>query len=221
MNKSYAPEKVTEPNATGLPAGELSKLLDHPLIDRALERHDQFGKVLHRLPAPLDEFRLVAAAGARDVDFGVLAGEAHREPFLALAAIAALPGTPGDRARDVVDQPVADFGELLHRPHAGLHVELAAGGIPGVFAGIDAALRHLPDMGVVDMLDAAGTAADEDQPVAVDQHDADAGAIGQILITRHSANASCDHTACAQKGPPKEPARCGEPLNMELNLARF
>jgi hypothetical protein len=35
--------------------------IDDARIHGALERHDQVGKVLHRLPAPLDEFWLVAA----------------------------------------------------------------------------------------------------------------------------------------------------------------
>src|SRR4051812_13130317 len=72
-------------------AREPGKFLDHPFVDRPLERDDQLGKVLHRLPAPVDEFSLVAAAGIRHVDFMVLAGESHREPLLALAAIASLP----------------------------------------------------------------------------------------------------------------------------------
>jgi len=37
----------------------------------------------------------VAAAGIGDVDLAVLDGEARREPFLPLAAIAALPGAAG------------------------------------------------------------------------------------------------------------------------------
>ena len=41
---------------------ELRERLHDPLVDLALERHDQVGKILHRLPAPVDEFRLVAAA---------------------------------------------------------------------------------------------------------------------------------------------------------------
>src|ERR1700692_2548720 len=105
------------PGMTGshLAAREPGKFLHHALIDRPLERNDQVGEILHRLPAPADELRLVAAAGARDIDFGVLAGETHRVPFLPLAAIAALPGATGHGARDVVDQPVRDLAELLER----------------------------------------------------------------------------------------------------------
>src|ERR1700733_3893609 len=150
-------------------AGELRKFLHHALIDRPLERHDQIREIFHRLPAPFDELGLVAAAGAGDIDFLVVAGEANREPLLALAAIAALPGAPRHRARDVIGQPVRHLAELLDRADAGFLVELALGGFPGVLAGIDAALRHLPDMGIIDMLDAAGAAADEDTPGAVEQ----------------------------------------------------
>src|SRR5690606_32025771 len=53
--------------------------------------------------------------------------------------------------------------------------------------GIDAALRHLPDMGFVDMFRAAFASPDKHQAVPVDQCDADAGAIRQIIIgMRHS-----------------------------------
>src|SRR5436309_8475084 len=128
---------------------ELGKLLHHALIDRALERNDQIGKIFHWLPAPAVELRLVTAAGTFDVDLGVAAGEPQRVPFLPLAAIAALPGAPGDDAGDVVDQPVRHLAELLDRPDAGLLIEFALRRRPGVFAGVDAALRHLPDMGLI------------------------------------------------------------------------
>src|SRR5450432_3178144 len=78
-----------------LATGEPGKFLHHALVDRPLERHDQVGKIFHRLPAPVDELRLVAAAGARHIDFGIRTGETDRVPFLPLAAIAALPGAPG------------------------------------------------------------------------------------------------------------------------------
>src|SRR5687767_4593986 len=57
---------------------EPCKLLHHALIHRPFERDDQVGKVPDRLPAPGDEFLLVAG-GALDVDLVVLAGEAHRD----------------------------------------------------------------------------------------------------------------------------------------------
>src|SRR5690242_15717162 len=119
-----------------LGACELGKLLDHAFVDRAFERNDQLGEVLHRLPAPVDEFRLMAAAGVGDVDFAVLAGEAHREPLLPLAAIATFPGASGDGSWNVVDQPIADLAELFDRADAGFLIEFAPGRFPGVFTGI-------------------------------------------------------------------------------------
>src|ERR1700682_3196235 len=171
-------------------AREFRKLLHHALIDRALERNDQVGEILHRLPARADEFRLVAAAGAGNIYLGVLAGETNRKPFLPLATIAALPGAPGHGAWNVVDQPIRDLAEFLDRADAGLLIQFALRGSPGILTGIDAALRHLPDVRLIDMFDAAGAATDEDQPGCVDQHHADACSIGQVFVARHSVKAS-------------------------------
>src|SRR5262249_35527742 len=132
------------------------------------------------------EFGLVAAARAGDVDFGILAGEARRIPFLPLPAIAALPSSSGHSARDIVDQPVRDLAEPFNRADAGLFVKLSLCRLPGVLAGVDAALWHLPDMGLVDMLNAAGSPADENQPGRVEQHHPNAGSIGQVFVARHS-----------------------------------
>ena len=53
-----------------LPLREAREFLHHAFVDLALERHHQVGEVLHRLPAPFDEFRLVGAAGRMlHVDF--------------------------------------------------------------------------------------------------------------------------------------------------------
>src|SRR5262249_11200613 len=153
---------------------KLQKFPHHAIVDRALERNDQIREIFHRLPAPADELGLVAAGRMLDIDLAVLAGEAHGEPFLPLAAIASLPGAPCHRAWNVVGEPVRDFAELLDRADAGLLVELALGGFPGVLAGIDATLWHLPDVAFVDMLDAGGAATDENQPFLIDQHHADA-----------------------------------------------
>src|ERR1700761_5414509 len=170
---------------------ELGEFLDHALVDGTLERNDQVREILHRLPAPADELGLVpATGGACDIDLVVLASEAYGVPFLSLTAIAALPGPPCDGARYVVDQPVRHFGDFLDRADAGFLIKLALGGFPGVLTGIDAALRHLPDMSFVDMLDAAGPATDEDEPGCVHQHHADTGSIGQVFVTRHSVRAS-------------------------------
>src|SRR6266478_5764065 len=181
---------------------EVGKFLHHALVNRPFERNDQIGKILHRLPTPVDELRLVAtAAGTRHIDLVVLAGEANRVPFLPLAAIAALPGAPGNGAWNVIDQPVRDLAELLDRADTGFLVELALRGLPGVLAGIDAALRHLPNVGFVDVFDAAGAATDEDEPFRVDQHHADACSVGQVFVARHSVKASCGHRHDPARNP--------------------
>src|SRR5262245_44612179 len=82
--------------------GEPRELLDHLLIDLALERDDESRQLLHPLPAPFGKFRLVPAGRARNVDLVLIAGEAHCEPFLSLSAILALPGLADNVARDVV-----------------------------------------------------------------------------------------------------------------------
>src|SRR5262245_24410276 len=92
---------------------EARELLHHPLIGLALERHNQVGKVFHRLPAPFDEFRIVAAARMCHVDLAVVAGEAQREPFLLLATVLAIPGLANDLARNVVAQPLVDRAQAL------------------------------------------------------------------------------------------------------------
>src|ERR1041385_3865821 len=66
---------------------EFRERLHHPLVGVALERHHQVRKIFDRLPAPFDEFGIVPAAWAFDVDLAVLAGEAERVPLLGLAAI--------------------------------------------------------------------------------------------------------------------------------------
>ena len=60
-----------------------------------------------------------------------------------------------------------DLAEFFDRADAGLFVKFALCRLPGVFAGIDAPLWHLPDMGFVDMLNAAGAPADETSPAAL------------------------------------------------------
>src|SRR3954466_7931636 len=54
-------------------------------IHLAPERHHEIGDMVEPLPAPLVEFRLLSVARRQRIDFAVLAGEAQREPFLALA----------------------------------------------------------------------------------------------------------------------------------------
>jgi hypothetical protein len=89
-----------------LPLRERREFLHHLLVDRPLERHDQIGEMVQRFPAPLGEFRLVTPGRIGDVDFAVVAGEPQRVPFLALAAIFAVPGLAGELGRNVVAEPL-------------------------------------------------------------------------------------------------------------------
>src|SRR5262245_56791578 len=110
------------------------ELFDHPLVDRPFERNDQRRQLVHRLPSPVHELRLVAAGRMPDVDLRILAGETQRVPLLRLPAELALPGFPDNFARDVVAQPLRHFAELLDRSDAGLLVELAQRRLVGVLA---------------------------------------------------------------------------------------
>src|SRR3954447_22111188 len=93
-------------------ARKLREFLHYSLIDLALEGNDERGQLFQALPAPRGEFRL-ATSRVFDIDLAVVAGEAHREPFLCLPAIFALPGLAHDLARDVVSEPVRDLGKLF------------------------------------------------------------------------------------------------------------
>src|SRR5262245_50432873 len=181
--------------------GKAREVLHHPLIDLAFERNDQRRQLFQLLPPPGGELGLVATSRMRDVDLAVVTGEAHREPFLRLAAIPALPGLTHDLARDVIVEPVRDLAELLDRADIGLLVELAQRSRPGVLARIDAALRHLPGMGGVDVLGPAHALADEDAAGAVEHHDADAGPVGKGLEFWHGTQ--------ADDGRPSTDSRCG------------
>src|SRR5499426_2751246 len=168
--------------------GELRKFLDHAFVGLALERHDQAGNIFHRLPAPFDELRLVAAGRVLDVDLAVLAGEAQGKPFLRLAAIFAVPGLADDLPRDVVGEPLVDRRQMLDRADVGLLAQFAQRAAVRVLARVDPALRHLPGMRHVDVLGAVDASADEDEAVAVDHGEADAGAIGQVFEAGHASS---------------------------------
>src|SRR5579862_7237587 len=96
----------------------------HAFINRAFERHDKVRDILQRLPAPGGKFRLLRAGGMSEVDLALVAGKAHREPFLSLAAVFALPSLADDLARDVVLQPVGDFAQPLDGTDIGFLVQL-------------------------------------------------------------------------------------------------
>ena len=116
-----------------------------------------------------------------NVDFAFRADEAHREPFLRLAAIFAFPDLAHDVARNIVVQPIRNLADALHRADVGLLAQFPQRRRPRLFTVIDAALRHLPSMGEVDMLGPFNAAADKNLAVAIEQHDADTGTIGEIF----------------------------------------
>ena len=66
--------------------------------------------------------------------------EPHRKPFLAIAAIPAL----GNLGRHIVMKPNTTLGQDIRPVGADLLLQLAPYCLPQGLAGIDAALRHLP-----------------------------------------------------------------------------
>src|ERR1700694_4020763 len=152
----------------------MAELGDDALVDLALERHDEIGKLAHLRPPPRHELRRVAAARMRDVDLGLLPREAQRVPFLRLAAVAAAPCMGHELVRKIVAEPVAQLPEQLDRADVGLLAELAERRAEPILAPIEAALRHLPGMDLVDLLGAAGAPADECAAPAIEHHGGDA-----------------------------------------------
>src|SRR5262245_7090819 len=181
--------RLVKTNPIGAPlsgrAGKLREFLRHALVHRPLERHHQLGEVGERLPAPLREFRLVAAGRVRDVDLALVAGEAQRVPSLRLSAILALPGLADDVARNVVGEPLLDRAEPLDRADVGLLVKLAQRRRPRILAAIDPALRHLPHMRFVDVLRPFKAATDEDAAVAIEDGHSHARTIGKRFESGH------------------------------------
>ena len=84
----------------------------------------------------------------RDVDLIVAAGEAHQHPFLPLTAIFAFPDLADQFVRQIVIGPVSGLGHDLDRVgrQAGFLAQFADRGFQRGFAGVDAALRHLPSL---------------------------------------------------------------------------
>ena len=98
------------------------------------------GTVVCACPAPSIELRFVA--GGLKIDFLLGAGEAHREPFLALSAIFSLERYADGLGRQVVMNPVLRFGENLHAADAGLLVKLA------VCGGLRVSSASIPPWGI-------------------------------------------------------------------------
>ena len=86
-----------------------------------------------------------------------------------------------DFRRDVVCEPFRNVTEALHRSHIRLFAQLAQSGWPRILAGIDAALRQLPNVGIVDVFGAADAAADKSVTGAIEHHEAGAKAVGTIF----------------------------------------
>src|SRR5450631_625430 len=65
-------------------SGKMLEGFDHFFVYRPLERNDQFGETADLFPSPGVEFRPLTARWGIDIDLGILALKAEREPFLAL-----------------------------------------------------------------------------------------------------------------------------------------
>src|SRR5262249_27181569 len=98
----------------------MTETCDELNIDRALERHNQCGQIMHGNPAPGLEFRVIGV----EVDVLVLALEAHHKPFLPLAAITAAPDPADQLRRQFISQPVLGFGDDRRLVRADLLAQL-------------------------------------------------------------------------------------------------
>jgi hypothetical protein len=147
-----------------------AELVENRDIDRALERHDQLWQFFGPDPFPGIEFGMFVS----QVNIGIFANKAHREPDLLLAAIPAAPHAAGDFDRQIVTVQDLALGDDLGFAGADFLAELAPRRLARRLAGVDAALRHLPCRQPRRHVDAA---AGENQPRAVDQDDADPGSV--------------------------------------------
>src|SRR5512134_1580884 len=155
------------------------ELAHDALVDRPFERHNEAGQLLEPSPAPGVELGLVAGLGA-DVDLAILAGEAHREPVLALAAVAPLERDADELGGQVVGEPARDLADDLRAGDARLLRKLPPGRGDGRLAPRNTTLRHLPDVACRRRSPFRQPAPDPDETRAVDQHDPDARPIRQL-----------------------------------------
>jgi hypothetical protein len=130
-----------------------------------LEMPLQLGQLLPTDPFPGVEFRVIGG----EIDIGLHAGEPHREPFLAIAAIAPTHYPLGNLFRHIVIKPATAFPKDIGSVGADLRLQLTQRRPARGFASIDAALRHLPLRQPRRHADAV---ANEDSAVATEQHDA-------------------------------------------------
>ena len=124
----------------GVPLCQVLEGGNHRFIGLALERHDQAGQRFQADPLAGGEFRLMR----RQVDVAILAGEAHGEPFLALAAILAVKRHAHQMLGQIIGHPVVHLGDDFGLVGADFFLQLAQRRLSGCLALVDAALRHLP-----------------------------------------------------------------------------
>ena len=109
----------------------------------------------------------------REIDVRVLPGEAHGEPFLALALKAAAPKALAQLRWEVVAEPALGLRQELGLVGPDLLLELAQRCLARALTGVYAALRHLPGVGPIEPL------GHEHLAGPVHEGDADAAAIGK------------------------------------------
>src|SRR5579862_1934840 len=115
------------------------KFFEHVEIELALERHDEADELVARHPFPRIELGVMGV----ELDVGVAPQEAHREPFLHLAAIAPAPSLEMKLAGQLVSEPLLGLGEDLGTVGADLFLQFAQRRHARLLVLVDAALRHL------------------------------------------------------------------------------
>ena len=130
---------------------------------------------------PVVEFRMLGG----EVDVGIRAGEPHRKPFLAIAAIPAAHYPMGDLVRHIVVKPAAALRKEIGLAGPDLLSELSQRCLARSFSRIDAALRHLPPR---ESLRHPNPVADEHEAVGAEQHDPDPGPIIRELARSVASN---------------------------------
>src|ERR1700756_2481967 len=94
--------------------GEPRELSGDVAVDPAPEWHHEIGDAVETFPAPGIELGGLVVARRQRIDVCFAAGEAQREPFLALAAEFAEPVRRPEIGRKLVNQPVglAEIGGI-------------------------------------------------------------------------------------------------------------
>src|SRR4029079_17421670 len=111
--------------------------------------------------------------------------EAYSCPLWLCSAVCAAPGLFYDAARKIISQPIGNLTELLHGTNIGFLVQFAKRGLVWVLIFVNPALRHLPDVGRIDVFRTFGPSSNKNEPRIVEHHHAGAGAIGQWFVGRH------------------------------------